>query len=170
LYTDGVFNTGSDYCETYGQDLSTGAENTEESHRAKRPDGRAFLLAAEFRPPPGEYPLRLITGRTIYQFHTRTKTGRVAQLDAAAPAVWVEVNPADAKEHGIADGERVRVESARGAIEAPARIADIRPGTVFVPFHYADQAANELTVTTWDPVSKQPMFKLAAVRLRRIEH
>ncbi|WP_433362917.1 molybdopterin oxidoreductase family protein [Actinoplanes sp. CA-142083] len=170
LYAGGVFNTDSDYCETYGQELSTGAENTAESHRAKRPDGRAFLLAASFEPPPEEYPLRLVTGRGIYQFHTRTKTGRVRELDAAAPVVWVEVNPADAKGLGIGDGETVRVESSQGAIEAPVRLADIRPGTVFVPFHYADQAANELIRTTWDPVSKQPMFKLAAVRLSRIGH
>ncbi|MCU7727505.1 molybdopterin oxidoreductase family protein [Actinoplanes sp. KI2] len=173
LYPDGRFHTDSDYCETYGQDLTTGAELTAESHRAKRPDGRAFLLAAHFQPPPEEpgddYPLRLVTGRTIYQFHTRTKTGRVRQLDDAAPQVWVELNPDDAKTYRIGDGDLVRIESPRGGIEAPARIEDIRPGTVFVPFHYADQAANELTITAWDPVSKQPLFKLAAVRVRRIE-
>jgi len=173
LYTGGRFNTDSDYCETYGQDLATGAEFTAESHRAKRPDGRAFLHAAHFQPPPEEptddYPLRLVTGRNLYQFHTRTKTGRVPELDAAAPEVWVELNPADAKAFGIDAGDTVRIESPRGGIEAPARIEDIRPGTVFVPFHYARHAANELTITAWDPVSKQPLFKLAAVRVRRIE-
>ncbi|MFF5292043.1 molybdopterin oxidoreductase family protein [Paractinoplanes globisporus] len=173
LYTGGRFNTDSDYCETYGQDLATGAEFTAESHRAKRPDGRAFLHAAHFQPPPEEptddYPLRLVTGRNLYQFHTRTKTGRVPELDAAAPEVWVELNPADAKAFGIDAGDTVRIESPRGGIEAPARIEDIRPGTVFVPFHYARHAANELTITAWDSVSKQPLFKLAAVRVRRIE-
>jgi anaerobic selenocysteine-containing dehydrogenase len=171
LYTDGVFNTGSDYCETYGQDLSTGAEFTAEQHRAKQPGGRAFLLGAEFRPAPeipgDEFPLLLTTGRTISQFHTRTKTGRVPELDAAAPDVWVELHTDDAVAAGITDGDLVRVESPRGSIEAPARVCGIRPGTVFVPFHYADQAANELTITAWDPVSKQPLFKLAAVRVRK---
>jgi anaerobic selenocysteine-containing dehydrogenase len=173
LYTDGTFNTESDYCETYGQDLSTGAELTPEQHRAKRPDGRAFLLAAHFQQPleapTDEFPFRLVTGRTLYQFHTRTKTGRVPQLDGAAPEAWVELNPVDAKEYEIDDGDLVRIVSARGQIEVPARLRDIPPGTVFVPFHYARRAANELTITAWDPVSKQPLFKLAAVRLRRIE-
>jgi ferredoxin-nitrate reductase len=71
----------------------------------------------------------------------------------------------------------VRVESPRGALEAPARLAGIRPGTVFVPFHYGawrnsrdePRAANELTITAWDPVSKQPLFKHAAVRVAKAE-
>jgi anaerobic selenocysteine-containing dehydrogenase len=169
LYPDGVFNTDSDYCETYGQDLSTGAELPASQHRAKRPDGRAFLLATDYvsapEVPSDEFPLRLVTGRTVYQFHTRTKTGRVPELDAAAPSPWVELHHADAS--GIGDGDLVRVESPRGAIEVPARLSGIRPGVVFVPFHYASQAANELTITAWDPVSKQPLFKLAAVRVRK---
>jgi len=105
----------------------------------------------------------------VYQFHTRAKTGRVPQLDAAAPEAWVEIHPEDAKPLGIGDGDPVRIESARGAIQVPARLREITPGTVFVPFHYARRAANELTITAWDPVSKQPLFKLAAVRLHRIE-
>jgi ferredoxin-nitrate reductase len=169
LYTGGRFNTDSDYCETYGQDLSTGAEFPAEHHRAERPGGRAFLLATDYRPAPevpsDDYPLRLVTGRTIWQFHTRTKTGRAPELNERAPSVWVELHESDAAALGISEGEVVRVESPRGAIEAPARLCGIRPGTVFVPFHYADEAANELTRTGWDPVSKQPMFKLAAVRV-----
>jgi anaerobic selenocysteine-containing dehydrogenase len=171
LYADGAFHTDPDYCETYGQDLSTGTEFTAEQYRAKQPAGRAFLHPADHQPAPevpdDEYPLVLTTGRTVWQFHTRTKTGRAPELDAAAPEVWVELHPGDAEPLGIADGDRVRVESPRGAIEAPARLTGIRPGAVFVPFHYADQAANELTRTVWDPVSKQPMFKVAAVRVRK---
>jgi predicted molibdopterin-dependent oxidoreductase YjgC len=64
-------------------------------------------------------------------------------------------------------GDRVRVESRRGAIVVAARVTGITPGTVFVPFHYAPRAANELTLTAWDPVSKQPLFKTAAVRVAR---
>ena len=71
----------------------------------------------------------------------------------------------------------MRVRSPRGAIEAPARLTGVRPGVVFVPFHYGywdagrdapARAANELTITSWDPVSKQPMFKLAAVAVERV--
>jgi ferredoxin-nitrate reductase len=178
LYEDGIFNTETSYAETHGDDLLTGATMSADQHRAAQPEGRAFLHALDYHPPPEttseDHPLALTTGRTVYQFHTRTKTGRAPELDRAAPEAWVELHPEDASALGIADGELVRLESPRGAIEAPARLAPIRRGTAFVPFQYGSwgregpvpQAANELTVTAWDPVSKQPMFKLAAVRAR----
>jgi anaerobic selenocysteine-containing dehydrogenase len=181
LYADGTFNTDPDYSESYGHDLKTGAAFSEEEYRAKEPGGRAFLHAAGYEPSPevttDDYPLLLTTGRTVYHFHTRTKTGRAPELNAAAPEVWAETSPADANRLGIGNGERVRIESPRGAIEAPARITDVRPGVVFVPFHYGywdgdgrqPRAANELTLTAWDPVSHQPIFKVAAVRLTKVE-
>jgi ferredoxin-nitrate reductase len=181
LYTGGRFNTDPDYAEDYGHDLTTGAAFSEDEYRAKQPDGRAFLHAAGYEPSPevtsAEYPLLLTTGRTVYHFHTRTKTGRAPELNAAAPDVWVEMHSADADRLGVADGDRVRIESPRGAIEAPARLTHVRPGVVFVPFHYGDwdadgrerRAANELTITAWDPVSKQPIFKVAAVRVTKVE-
>ena len=178
LYSDGAFNTDPDYCETFGQDLATGAEFSEAEYRAKEPAGRAFLHAADYQPSPevtsDEYPLLLTTGRTVYQFHTRTKTGRAPQLNAAAPDVWVELNAEDAARLGIAEGDHVGVASPRGGIQARARIGRIRPGAVFVPFHYGyfdvreARAANELTITAWDPVSKQPIFKAAAVRVAKL--
>jgi anaerobic selenocysteine-containing dehydrogenase len=181
LYTDAVFNTDPDYAETYGHDLRTGAANTESDARAKEPAGRAYLQAAEYEPSPevpgDDYPLLLTTGRTVYHFHTRTKTARAPQLQEAAPDVWAELNEGDAARLGVAEGDRVRIESPRGAIEAPARLNGIREGTVFVPFHYGywdcddeeqhARAANEMTITAWDPVSKQPIFKVAAVKVTR---
>jgi anaerobic selenocysteine-containing dehydrogenase len=161
--------------------LKTGAAFSEEEYRAKEPGGRAFLHAAGYEPSPevttDDYPLLLTTGRTVYHFHTRTKTGRAPELNAAAPDVWAEINPADANRLGIDDGDRVRIESPRGAIETPARITDVRPGLIFVPFHYGywdanrrqPRAANELTITAWDPVSHQPIFKVAAIRLEKVE-
>jgi ferredoxin-nitrate reductase len=181
LYADGVFNTATDYAETYGNDLRTGAAQSEQEHRAKSPDGRAFLQAAAFEPAPDppddEFPLLLTTGRTVYHFHTRTKTGRAPELNAAAPEVWVELSERDAGAAGVVDGDRVTVRSRRGAVQAPVRVGDIREGTVFIPFHYGywdrngngahERAANELTQTAWDPVSKQPLFKVGAVRIER---
>jgi ferredoxin-nitrate reductase len=181
LYPDGVFNTQTDYAETYGNDLRTGAESSEQEHRAKAPEGRAFLQAAAYEPPPetpdDEFPLLLTTGRTVYHFHTRTKTGRAPELDAAAPDAWVELSARDADAAGVTEGDRVRLRSRRGAVEAPVRVGGIREGVVFVPFHYGywdraeaaehTRAANELTSTAWDPVSKQPIFKVAAVRIER---
>jgi hypothetical protein len=102
------------------------------------------------------------------------------QLDRAAPDVWVELSPADAARFGIAEGDLVRVESRRGRIQARARRTGITEGTVFAPFHYgyfdADgagpdgrpRAANELTITEWDPVSKQPHYKICAVRVTKL--
>jgi anaerobic selenocysteine-containing dehydrogenase len=184
LYADGVFNTLSEYCETYGHDLLTGAARTADQHRAAAPAGRAFLIAVEYEPgaeqPDDEHPLLLTTGRTVYHFHTRTKTGRVPQLDAAAPDVWVEVAAADSTAAGIEEGDLVDVATRRGVVRARARISGIRPGVLFVPFHYGDwdidadgldgvgRAANELTRTAWDPVSKQPTFKVAAARLTKV--
>jgi anaerobic selenocysteine-containing dehydrogenase len=154
-------------------------------HRAMNPDGRAIILPAAYTPPheqpSEEYPFRFITGRTIYHFHTRTKTSRAPQLQNAAPEVWVEISPSDAKSVGVKEGDLVRVESPRGAMEAKARTSAIKEGVVFAPFHYGyfDQpggdspdghprAANELTITEWDPVSKQPLFKLGAVRVTKV--
>jgi ferredoxin-nitrate reductase len=118
LYADGNFNSETDYCETYGRDLLTGAESTEMEHRAIAPAGRAFLLTTEYQPPHeeprDEYPFSYTTGRTIYHFHTRTKTARAPQLQGAAPDVWVEIHPLDADDLGVGEGDLVRVESPRG--------------------------------------------------------
>jgi ferredoxin-nitrate reductase len=173
LYTDGRFNTTTETVENYGHDLVTGATVTAGEHSAMRPDGRAVLKGAAYSEPKEtpnhEYPLMLTTGRTVYHFHTRTKTGRAPQLDGAAPRMWVEVSHQDAAEHRIADGDTVRLTSARGSVESPVRVCPTRPGHVFAPFHYGDHAANELTMTVWDPVSKQPAFKVAAVRMERLD-
>ncbi len=184
LYTDHVFATDPDFCESYGHDLETGAANEADEYRAHNPAGKAILKAAHYAPPhepiSDDYPLQLTTGRTVYHWHTRTKTHRAEQLDAAAPEVWVEISPADAEELGVSEGDVVRVESARGALVAPARVSNIRPGVVFAPFHYGyfdkdrakpddrPTAANELTRTEWDPVSKQPVFKVTAVRVSKV--
>jgi anaerobic selenocysteine-containing dehydrogenase len=188
LYGGGAFPWAHpDACETYGRDLLTGGAVDEAEYRARNPEGRALLRAAEHvpldEPPSADRPLRLTTGRTIFHFHTRTKTARAPELQAAAPDVWVEVSPDDAAERDIGEGDVVELSSGRGVLRAPARIGGVSSGTVFVPFHYgywdtADpggppddepgRAANELSMTAWDPVSKQPLFKAGAVSLRRV--
>jgi anaerobic selenocysteine-containing dehydrogenase len=185
LYADHRFATDPDFCESYGHDLISGAENEPDEYRAHDPGGRAFLKGAEYIPPDeapsDEYPFLFTTGRTVYHWHTRTKTGRVPELNNAAPQVWVELSPIDAERIGISEGDLVRVESARGQLEARARVCGIRDGVVFCPFHYGywdeegghepdgwSRAANELTITRWDPVSKQPLFKVAAVKVEKV--
>jgi anaerobic selenocysteine-containing dehydrogenase len=185
LYPGGAFRSAPDDCESYGKDLVTGAPLEPVEYRALNPDGGAVIKAAEYVSPPEmpsqEYPFHLVTGRTIYHFHTRTKTGRAPQLQAAAPEVWVEASQADAQTHGWREGDVLRITSPRGEVEARVRITGIRRGVLFLPFHYGywdkggvgpdgvGRAANELTLTQWDPVSKQPLFKTGAARADRVE-
>jgi anaerobic selenocysteine-containing dehydrogenase len=187
LYEDGRFFAAPDYCESFGRDLVTGAPLEKSEYKALNPDGKALIKAAEWlephEVPGGDFPFWLITGRTLYQFHTRTKTGRAPQLQAAAPDVWVELSVADAARLGVAEGDLLEVASPRGSVRARLRVSGIRTGVVFLPFHYgywdeagdgtgpdgAGRAANELTLTDWDPVSKQPLFKTAAASVRLVE-
>ncbi|MFD6268031.1 molybdopterin oxidoreductase family protein [Nocardia asteroides] len=180
LYADGRFWSGPDYCESYGKDLITGEPYDAAAYRRTDPAGRAMLKSAHYLPaserPDTEFPFALITGRTLYHFHTRTKTARAAQLDAAAPQVWVEMSEDDADRLTIGEGDLLEVQTRRGAVWARARISGIRPGVLFLPFHYGywdtggdhDRAANELTRTEWDPASKQPLFKTAAACVRKL--
>jgi anaerobic selenocysteine-containing dehydrogenase len=186
IYVDGQFWAQPDYCESYGRDMVTGAPADADEYRALNPAGRAVLKAAEYLPPhelPSvDYPFQLITGRTLYHFHTRTKTGRAPQLNSAAPEVWVEMAVSDAADRGFDEGDLIEISTPRGRVRARLRISGIRPGVAFLPFHYGywdtpaghepakdgGRAANELTITDWDPVSKQPLFKTAAAQVRRI--
>ncbi len=169
-----------DQCETYGHDMDTGAAVTRKEYKAIDPAGKAFLKASDYLPPheiPDEkYPLWLTTGRIVYHFHTRTKTGRSQQLHDAAPDGYVQISEEDAAKYGINQGDMVAVASRRGKITEPAKIGGVEPGLVFIPFHYGywdndkrPRAANELTLTEWDAVSKQPHFKYAAVNISKAE-
>jgi anaerobic selenocysteine-containing dehydrogenase len=184
LYADGQFFAAPDYCEEYGRDLLTGTPVEPVEYKALNPTGRAVIKAAHYQPPhevPDEdYPFLLNTGRTIYQFHTRTKTGRAPQLQGAAPEVWAELSVADADRLGAREGDLLEISTPRGSVRARLRVSGIRDGVVFIPFHYGywdtdgdesdrhDRAANELTITDWDPASKQPIFKTAAAAVHRV--
>ena len=153
------------------------AEVTGEEYRAKEPAGRAFLHAADYQPPPevpdaGVPPAADHRPHPLPLPHPHQDRPRARARRRRARTSWVEMHPADAAALGIGEGDLVEVESARGAVRAAPGSAGIREGVVFLPFHYgywdsdgrADDAggrANELTVTEWDPVSKQPLFKIA---------
>ncbi len=179
LYTDSNFRTYPDICENYGHDLTTGAVVTPQAFKAKAYNGKAILKPAEYQPPheqpDQEYPFWLTTGRLVYHFHTRTKTARSQELYEAAPDSFIQISKEDAHKYEIKEGDKLEVESRRGVAQGPALIGAIKTGHIFIPFHYGywdkpgrPRAANELTVTEWDPVSKQPYFKFAAVKLRKI--
>jgi formate dehydrogenase major subunit/formate dehydrogenase alpha subunit len=134
--------------------------------------GKGVLVSVHHAPPAEqtseEYPLILTTGRNLFQFHTGTMTRRSPKLEREAPEPYVELNTEDARSMDIRDGERVRVTSRRGEIALSARVTDrIIMGTVFIPFHYAEAAANRLTNAALDPVSKIPELKVCAVRIEK---
>ncbi len=116
--------------------------------------------------PDREYPLTLTTGRVLYQYHTRTMTGRSKGVNDLAPECLVEVHPEDAAKYGLKDGGLTRIASRRGEIKAKITLTDkVGRGVVFMPFHYARASANTLTLAELDPVAKIPEFKVCAVSL-----
>ncbi len=118
--------------------------------------------------PDDEYPLVLSTGRVLYQYHTGTMTRRSEVLEQSAPSPYVEMNPEDAEELMLEDGEEVRACSRRGAITLPVRITErVERGLVFIPFHYREAAANLLTNDALDPKCKIAEAKVCAVRIEK---
>lgn len=135
-------------------------------------DNRArfvFEASRPMREPPNEkYPLLLLTGRgSAAQWHTQTRTKKSAVLRKLYPEnLYVEINPADADRLGVRPHEWVFVESQRGSVRARAFVTpSVQPGQVFMPMHYA--TVNQLTLSSFDPYSKQPSYKACAVRVRR---
>jgi len=137
------------------------------------PDGRAKLFAVEWEPYPEQpskaFPLVFNTGRTVEHWHTRTKTKEVGILERMSPAAWLEMNPRDAKRLGLRPHDLVTVVSPRSRIEhLELRITEIvAPGQVFMPFHYEEKNSNLLTQSAFDPISREPNYKQAAVRVEK---
>ncbi|MDH4871590.1 sulfite reductase subunit alpha [Pseudomonas sp. BN515] len=138
-------------------------------------DGKGvFLARPHMEPaelPDDEFPLVLNTGRVQHQWHTLTKTGKVAILNKLNPGPFVEIHPADASRLGIVDKGQVEVRSRRGRAVLPAVVSDrVQPGNCFAPFHWNDRygedlAINAVTSDAIDPISLQPEFKYSAVAL-----
>ena len=140
--------------------------------RFYHPGGRARFFAVPHRAaaelPDADYPLFFTTGRYKEHYNSGAQTRRVAQLADAKPEPRLQLHPRLAAELGVLEGQAVVVESRRGSVSMLASISrDIRPDTLFAPFHWGGkQAANLLTVPALDPTSKMPEFKICAVRAR----
>jgi anaerobic selenocysteine-containing dehydrogenase len=142
------------------------------------PSGKARLLAVEhaepFEGPDANYPLVLTTGRSKFHWHTMTRTGKNSALRKSAPEPVLEINRRDAGNHGIQDADFVEIISRRGKVMAQCRVTEeIARGTCFLPFHWGRdggffKAANNLTVSARDPLSRQPELKACAVRVRKV--
>ena len=134
--------------------------------------GLGVFHAVEFKPPAEvpdqEYPLYLTTGRVLYQYHTGSMTMKSPGLNDLAPECFVEISPKDASAYHIGHGDTVKIASRRGEIETKVEISEKAvEGTVFLPFHYAEAAANALTNGALDPVAKIPEYKVCAVRIQK---
>ena len=142
------------------------------AERFFHPSGRARFHAVPYRPaaelPDASYPLYFTTGRYKEHYNSGAQTRRVAALLDAKPEPRVQVHPRLAARLGVASGERLLVESRRGAVTFVVSVsADIRADTLFAPFHWGGKlAANLLTMPALDPSSRMPEFKVCAVRAR----
>ena len=135
------------------------------------PSGKGKLTPLNYRPsqelPDDEFPLLLSTGRVLYHWHGGTMTRR-SKLDDIYPDPTVEIHPKDARPLEIEAGDWIKVRSRRGEIKVKALITKrSRPGMVFIPMHFAEAAANELTLDARDPKAKIPDYKVAAVVLEK---
>jgi predicted molibdopterin-dependent oxidoreductase YjgC len=138
------------------------------------PKGRGKFSPAEFAPakelPDEAFPFVLNTGRYREHWHTGTMTRRAKALDTLSPEPLADMHPDDLRMLGIGDGEFVRLRSRRGDIVLKARASKrMTRGSVFVPFHFKEAAANVLTIDALDPYGKIPEFKFCAVRVERLD-
>jgi assimilatory nitrate reductase catalytic subunit len=134
-------------------------------------DGKAKLFCIEWRPfpeqPNREFPFVLNTGRTVEHWHTRTKTGQVPILERMSPNAWLEMNTRDAQSLKLKPHDRVDIISRRGTVkDLELRVTEIvAPGQVFMPFHFVETNANQVTQSAFDPISREPNYKQCAVRV-----
>ena len=134
-------------------------------------DGKARLIALTFEDwnerPDSNFPFWLNTGRVVEHWHTRTKTGRIGNLNKFSPMAYVEMHPTDAEYVMVRHMERAIVSSKRGRLKVVVQISErVAPGSIFIPFHFA-KGANLLTLGLLDPISRQPAYKQCAVQITR---
>jgi formate dehydrogenase alpha subunit len=142
-------------------------------HKDKFSRGLGKFHAITFKEPAEStdeaYPLILTTGRIMFHFHTGTMSRRAEKLNQEVSEAYVEIHPEDANRIGLNGNRKVKVSSRRGEIELVARVTDrIKPGVVFIPFHFAEAAANVLTNSAFDPVAKIPEYKVCAVKIEAL--
>ena len=142
-------------------------------HKGKFSRGLGRFHPIEFREaaelPDEEYPFLLTTGRIMFHWHTGTMTRRSEKLEQEVPEAYVEMHPDDAAQIGLNGNDRVKVASRRAVIELAVRVTDrIRPGVIFIPFHFAEAAANALTNSALDVDSGIPEYKVCAVKVEPV--
>jgi len=142
-------------------------------HEGKPMIGKARMFPIEFRPPhesaDRDYDLTMSTGRILFHYNAATQTRRSGRLTDKQDGAFIQVNPSDAAVRGIEPDEQVVIRSRRGAIRARADVTTaVPPGVVWMPMHYAEARANELTHEIGDPEIGTPEYKVTAVRLEKL--
>ncbi len=142
-------------------------------HEGKILRGKGLFQVVHYKPSAEqadpEYSLILSTGRTLYHYNAATQTRRNPGLTAKQPEAFVEMHPRDAKRRGISDGDRVEVRSRRGAIQCRALYSrQVRPGCIWMPFHFAEARANLLTVDEGDSLTGTAEYKVCAAEVSQI--
>jgi len=137
------------------------------------PNGKANLIPVRFfnnnECPDDDYPFWLNSGRIVEHFHTRTRTGKIGNINKFSPTPYMEINPDAAAELGIESMQYVRIVSRRGDAIVMAQLTQrVARDMVFIPFHYHD-CVNRLTLGLLDPYSRQPAFKQCAARIELID-
>jgi len=155
-----------------GEDPLVPADHPQRVKFYGRPDGRAVVWLRPQKPPEevvdGAYPMWFTTGRVLEHWHTGTMTRNCKELQHASYEALAELHPQDAARLEVKDGDRVRVSSRRGAETFRVKVTDAaRLGLVFVHMHDAEHLCNRVTVDAVDPVSRQPEFKICAVKVEK---
>lgn len=143
-------------------------------HQGRFTRGKGLFSAIEYKPPaemPDEqYPFQLTTGRVHVQYHTGTMTRNSPSLERELNECFLEMNPSDATELGITEGDWVSLQSRRGTVSARIKITtSVNKKMVFMPFHFLENRANILTNPIFDPIAKIPEFKVCAVKIERMK-
>lgn len=142
-------------------------------HKGQFARGKGKFMASEHVGPTeiadDSYPYVLTTGRVLYHYHTRSMTGRVDGLNELSGESYLEISPAVAEKLAVVNGDMLKVSSRRGTLNVPAKVTNTISGnTVFMPFHFAEGAANQLTNSALDPISNVSELKVCAVKVEKI--
>ncbi len=141
-------------------------------HKGVFPGGRARMIPVEFEGPAElvskDYPILLCTGRKLGHYNVTTRYSKL--LDSINPYEEAEINPQDAKAYGLESDDLIRVTSRRGSVVTRIEITDkVKPGMMFLTFHYRETPVNELTQAAYDPITLTGEYKVSAVKIEKVE-
>lgn len=141
-------------------------------HKGVFPRGKGLMIPVEYEEPAElvceDYPILLSTGRMLYHYNIMTRHSK--KLDTISPYELAEMNPVEAETLGVKEEDMIRVTSRRGSILTRVTITEkVKPGMMFMTFHYKESPVNELTNAAFDPITKTAEYKISAVKIEKVE-